>query len=229
MYKCDPNEWWSVSNTMGEHTCLLKDYDYFLTLSKMSKTCYDEDEDEVCHHPWHFYLSKGITWHVFASSLAGCQKGSLWCLISNLLLFFVLVLTKLQDVLEAGADEGQFIFLTNDLALKAVRLEEEKVSLLLVFFLSIMHIDRKWWPCNRSFVPGDFESWNCQDRELDLNIWPWQNTAGQLFYTMCSWSGVINVSGPNSQILLLLWINAQGTINGSGSRKQLVLCWGAPL
>src|SRR5882762_11957892 len=35
----------TVSNTEGEHTCLLKDYDNFLTLSKICKMCYDNDED----------------------------------------------------------------------------------------------------------------------------------------------------------------------------------------
>jgi len=188
-----PNEWWSVSNTMGEHTCLLKDYDYFLTLSKMSKTCYDEDEDEGLPSPLTLSIFQRITWHVLLLPLLDVRRAALWCLISNLLLFFCFGSYQTSRRIGAGADEGQFIFLTNDLALRGSTVgRERKLSLLLVFFYLLCILTANWWPCNRSFVPGDFSHGN----------WSRQRTGPEPFdhdkillvncFIPCGiWSGVI--------------------------------------
>jgi len=141
----------------------------------------------VCHHPRHCLPVQRITWYVFCFFPCWMSEGLLsdvW--YPTFCFFFVLVLTKLQDVLEAGADEGQFIFLTNDLALRGSTVgRERKWAYFLYFSIYYAYWLPNWWPCNRSFVPGDFEWWELSRQRTGPEPFDHDEILlGQLFYTV---------------------------------------------
>jgi len=138
------------------------------------------------HHPRHCLPVQRITWYVFASSLAGCQKGcSLTSDIQPSAFFFVWFLPNFKTYWKRCWWGPIHIPDQWSLHWEAVRLEEREVSLLLVFFYLLCILTANWWPCNRSFVPGDFEWWELSRQRTGPEPFDHDEILlGQLFYTV---------------------------------------------
>ena len=141
-YKCDPNEWQSVSNTEGEHTCLLKDYDNFLTLSKICKMCYDNDEDLLSPSTSSICPKVNtVCFRLFPCCTLEELLSDVWYPTFCFFLFWFLPNCKTywkRVLIMANSYSWQMI-----LHWEAVWLEETESELTSCIFWSIMHIDRK--------------------------------------------------------------------------------------